>query len=251
MKKIIKILILLLLQIGSLISAGAQQIQSLTKPFLEFKDNTLIISYSFPRGCKTAYKVWIDIKDSKGNQIEAFSLSGDVGPNIDPGPNKRIVWNMDNDNVFLNDSISVRILAEQMPKHFSKLNLLASSALLPGLGQSKISGRAYWLVGIVSYGSLAGSYWFNRKAIDSYELYINSEVREDNDSYFSKTIFQNNTSKVLAYSSLALWTANIVWMAIMPANRSNENKRITIGLKPEVYNSGNTISFYLTLNLSQ
>jgi len=249
--KIFKLLLVLFLLCSLPIVLFSQQTRTLSKPFLEFKNNILVILYNFPDDCKAIYRVWVEIKDSKGKSIQPNSIYGDIGENISPGKNKRISWNLMQDSIYLNDALSVRVLAQQMPKQFSRTNLIISSALLPGLGQSKNTGKPYWLTGIAAYGCLAGSYWFNRKASDSYELYLYSEEREANDNYFNKTVFQNNTSKVLAYSSIALWTANMVWIAIMPANRSNENKRITVGLKPEVYNSGNTISFYLTLNLSQ
>jgi len=251
MGKPIKIFIFILLLTGSLSITSAQQTNTLTKPFLEFKDNTLIISYSFPQGCKGKYKVWVQIKDSQGSTIEASSFSGDIGANIDPGSNKRIMWNMGSDSIFLNDAVSVKVLAEQMPKHFSKIGLFASSALLPGLGQSRLSGRPYWIAGAAAYGCLAGSYWFNRKAVYSYQFYLDSDIRQENDDYFNKTVSQDRISKTLAWSSLGIWTANLLWMAVMPDKRDtgNNEKRINLGLKPDVSDFGHDISLYLTINL--
>ncbi len=231
-----------------------QNIERINSPILEYKDKNLHIIYNLPATGSGLYMVSIEIVNSKGEKIDALSLSGDIGPGISSGNHKHIIWNIEKDSTFLNEAISVRIIAQLMSKNYSKGNLLFKSTLLPGLGQSNISkGKPYWLTGIIAYGCLGGSYWYNRQSIQSYDFYSAAETRDDNDRYFDLANQQDQISKILAYSAIGIWAVNIVWMVIMPDRRDSYivQNRINFWVRPQSTLNSQTVSLCLSINIAQ
>jgi len=67
--------------------------------------------------------------------------------------------------------------------------LILSSTILPGAGLTRVhSGKPYWIIGIAGYGCIAASVLINKKAVSSYNAYVNSyDINE------SKTLALKNT----------------------------------------------------------
>ena len=85
----------------------------LSKPRLELEDNNLVISYDILNSKQTdKFRIWIEITDSIGQNINARSLSGDIGENVLGGNNKKITWNLKADNISLDIGIYVQVYAE-------------------------------------------------------------------------------------------------------------------------------------------
>ena len=97
-------------------SCFSQTRAKVSDPRLEFVGNTLHISYDILNSTQEEkFEISIVIKDEDGNTINAKSLSGDIGEDIPGGRNKRVSWNLEADNVFINAYISVKINAIFIP----------------------------------------------------------------------------------------------------------------------------------------
>jgi len=232
--------------------ALAQDTDSLSCPDLKLENNTLTIRYRFPEKINGRYRVWIELKDSNGNPFEAHSVSGDFGRNIKAGSDKTISWDYLNDSYIADGPLSLRVLAEKTSKDFSTANLMISSSLWPGLGQSKISGKPFWLIGLAGYSCLGGSLLFNRKAVSSYALYIHSDIREESRKFFSDSEKFDKTSKILAYSAVGIWGLNIVWMILNNDDRiQNRDNKLKFGIQSLPDTQGNNFALLMSINISK
>lgn len=210
---------------------------TITKPRVEIFEDNLIINYDI-LNAKTSdfYKVWIEVTDSDGNKINAVSVTGDVGMEIKGGADKRIVWNMINDKIYIDKEITIEVKAEKSTKEvklketeertmnmtdISKVNMVITSLPLPGLGQSLLKrGKPYWLVGVAGYGCLAGSVILNRMAASTYDDYKLSVDYDDRISLYDEAILKDKYSKYMAYSAIGIWAADLIWVIATPTKSS-------------------------------
>ena len=93
----------------------AQMTFSVSQPRLKIANDSLIITYDI-LGVKTGDKfyIWLEITDSTGKEIDANTLKGDIGDNIIAGANKQIIWNLIADEIFINNTVDVEIIAEKI-----------------------------------------------------------------------------------------------------------------------------------------
>jgi hypothetical protein len=225
-----------------------QTVITVTRPRLEVSGNNLIIQYDILNTKSSDFFiVWIEVTDIAGNKIKALSLAGDVGNDIKGGRNKRITWNFINDSIFIDENLFVEVKAEKIAeqekpvdteisddtetriqeetKSVSKGNMVLSSVVLPGWGQTKIHpGKPFWIIGAAGYGCLAGSVFLNRSASSAYNDYKLSMDLDESNALFDKALQKNNISRILAYTAIGIWTADIVWVLLTPA----ESKESTV-----------------------
>jgi len=91
----------------------AQTTVRLSKPRLELKDNNINIYYDILNSRQTdKFRIWVEITDSTGNNVDARSLSGDIGENVSGGNDKKITWDLAADNIYPETSIYVQVNAE-------------------------------------------------------------------------------------------------------------------------------------------
>jgi hypothetical protein len=238
----LKYLILLFLLLPDALYGQARI--TVTKPRLEVSDENLIIQYDILNAKSSDFfMVWIEVTDAAGNKIKALSITGDIGKEIKGGRNKRITWNLSNDSILIDEDISVEVKAEKIimqeeqaetetseetktikvdegnagMKEISKGNMVLSSVALPGWGQTKTNkGKPYWLIGAAGYGCLAGSVILNRSASSAYDDYKKSMDLDESNALFDKALQRNSVSKVLAYSAIGIWVADIIWVLATP-----------------------------------
>lgn len=88
---------------------------TVSEPQLSISNNNLIITYDI-LGAKAdeKFNIWLEISDNNGVKINASTLSGDIGDSITGGANKRIVWNLLADNIFIDNTVNVEIIAEKI-----------------------------------------------------------------------------------------------------------------------------------------
>ena len=103
-----------------------------SEPKMKRKDNLVYITYDFLNGQPTdTFNVTVDISDAFGNSIHESALSGDIGNDVMGGENKTIVWNLNVDRIYMEDDISVKILAQnRLPVPKSKLILISEIPLV-------------------------------------------------------------------------------------------------------------------------
>ncbi|MCD6564950.1 MAG: hypothetical protein J7K53_03300 [Bacteroidales bacterium] len=222
-------------------------------PRLFFVENRLTIEYDiFNSISKNLFNVWVVITDDTGNSLDPVSLSGDVGEKVPGGINKTITWDIEKDQVLLNQEIFVEVRIEDITRRvrkkeifldntttpFKKGGLIFTSTLLPGTGLTKINyGKPFWLIGIAGYGCIASSIVFNKKAADNYESYLNSfDITESRD-FYDKSQDQDRSSKILVYTAIGIWVADLIWVTTS-VNKKNKiillRKNQSFLIKPDI-----------------
>jgi hypothetical protein len=265
MKEKIIFILIIILMIPFHIITNAQIVVS--KPRLSLTENKLTIEYDILNSQPTdTFNVWIGVTDANGNIIKVSSLTGDFGEKIKGGLNRKIIWDLKQDNIIIEEGIFVEVMAEKnkipevqkesLPitelssvsktentkdsslaettmvskteiskestydesnsssreKRVSKGNIVLSSIVLPGWGQSKIhQKKPYWIMGVTAYGCLAGSIILNHIGASTYDDYLASTDIEDCNTLFKKSVRQDNISEYLAYSAVGIWTINMIW----------------------------------------
>ncbi|HUX97622.1 MAG TPA: hypothetical protein VMV47_17950 [Bacteroidales bacterium] len=211
---------------------SAQGVQIGT-PKLDFDGNMLSITYDISNASQTdKFYVWVVIMKKNGEILKANSLTGDIG-DIKAGNNKVIIWIPANDNVFLNEEITVEVRAEKYVKSFNKGSAMLLSLVLPGLGQTKMSGgKPYWIMGVASYGALAGGLVTYSGYKDNYDKYLAEESDpQKRADYLSQAEKRATMSGALFVTAAAIWTANLLWVAVAP-NRYQPLKYRPLTLYP-------------------
>jgi hypothetical protein len=221
----------------------------ITPPVIKFDGNLLSISYDIINKDKTdQFYVWVEIDKKNGERIKAESLSGDIGEKIRCGTGKDIIWVPANDSVFLDEEISVEVKAEKYVRSMKKGSAVLMSALLPGLGQARISeGKPWWLTGIIAYGAVAGGVIEYSSALKTYDTYkASADITERADLY-DKVSRQKGVSQTLIISGAVLWAANLIWVSVMPPKyKPLQHTQITLGQS----HVGDSHSALLTLRVN-
>jgi hypothetical protein len=219
--------------------AFPQQEASLSKPELELSDKQLIIGYDIlGSDASDIFLISIELLDSEGSPLNATTLSGDIG-RVNGGRNKKIYWDMEKDDIRIDDRISVEVLAEQVTmekpatepgedittrppaRSISKRGMVISSALLPGLGQCRATGgKPYWIMGIASYGFLAGSIYYDLKSESTYDDYLAATTTSTRDELYNDARNEKKVSRIFGLYTLGIWAGNMVWVILQspPSN---------------------------------
>ena len=247
---------LLFLWLGASLPAFSQSKTTLSKPRLEYRDYKLTIGYDFLNfRPQDVFTVGLLVTDSAGRTINASSLSGDIGDSITGGTNKKIVWNIENDRLSLDEEVFVEVIARKMKpavaeeektvaenkpaatvKSVSKASMLVSSLVLPGLGQSRArKNYTFLLMGAAGYGCLGGAVLMNRKATNTYDMYKNEKNDiEKRSNLFDQTERQDNISERLANAAAGIWAINIIW-TIFVTDKSKESADVQEHRRLKIY----------------
>jgi hypothetical protein len=222
-----------------LMSRSFSQGVLLTQPRLKTEGNELIIYYDIiTRKLTDQLFIWVEMKRSNGEIIQAKALSGDVGANVKAGNNKKIIWSAEKDSIYLNEEIVVEVKAEKYIRSFHRGSMLLKAVVFPGWGEASISGsKLWWLTGITAYGTLGTGYLFNKKYLKSYGSYkvaLDPLKRQD---LLKQTQKELDLSSVMLYTAASVWVANILWVALVP-NRYQplQHTKLSINSAPDLYN---------------
>jgi hypothetical protein len=227
------IFILLLISLLFRHHCQAQTPIQISDPKLELKGNIIHISYNILNS-KTSekYSVSIEITDSAGNKINAKAFAGDIGDYVSGGNTKHVTWNLEADSIFMDAEIFIKIYAkavhlpepvitekeedtaEIVPISFNRTGIIFQSLAFPGLGLSRMTGKPHWIRGAAGYGCIAGSIYFNRKAVSTYEDYKNQITVEDAQNLYDASANQDAISEALAYTAIAIWVADFIWTMV-------------------------------------
>ena len=171
------------------------------------------------------FKVWVKAFRPDGSEISVITLNGDVGKSVKEGKNNTIFWNLDGDLESQTSFIYIQVFAssnlirpQPFPSHLLK------SVVLPGWGQSS-KGKPYWIIGLGTYGVLAGSIWQNQQAEKDYKAYLTEVSLDDRSKFFEAAENKNRNSKFLAYAAGSIWIGNLIWASISK-NRSKSQLSI-------------------------
>lgn len=193
----------------------------ITKPELRADGEVIIISYDIiSRLNNDIFYIWVEITRTDGRVIHPTRLTGDIGEKIKAGQNKEIRWDISNDTISLNEEISVEVKGEKYVKSFTRAGVLARSLVLPGWGHTVAKpGKPWWIAGIAAYGSLSGGFYHHRKYLQNYKLYHEQRSSADlRAEYYEKAQKEDNLSREFFYGAAAIWTADLIWTAVLPDN---------------------------------
>jgi hypothetical protein len=250
---------------------AGQMPYSLSQPQLSVSDGNLVIKYDI-LGASSGDKfyVWMEVTDSLGKRVGAYSLNGDIGDSIKAGLNKQIIWNLQADNIFIDNTINIEIFAEKLVKpeivpeektitekpvpgreRVKTGKHVLQSAIFPGWGMTSLtSGKPYWIIGVAGVGCIATSYYYNLQAHSSYDEYLESSD-DDITGYYDDAIAQGNISKVFAWSAAAIWIADLGIVTIKAASINRAYKRsrtVAFSVSPPVDLITDTPVFTLRYN---
>lgn len=247
----------------------AQSEFEVAKPDLSLNNHGIQIDYQLLNSSLSdTFIVRIEVTDTHGRFIQAQTLSGDVGENIPGGSDKRILWDIEADSIYLNAEIFIEVYAElQAPqvaeilpqvvdtppkivdtppkivdetvqnvkdtaqnteviameekisesggKSIKRTGIVLQSMLLPGLGLSRVNpGQPHWIKGVVGYGCIAGTLYFNKMAVKSYNEYLASNSSSERDISFNQAERQDVISEVMAFAAIGVWVTDLVWTIV-------------------------------------
>lgn len=198
------------------------------------EDENLVITYDIVKA-KTGetFDVSVNISTVSGQKLSAFALSGDIGPGVYGGKYKKITWNLEEDNVYIDDEIVVEVLAESMMKEkaVSVGGALLRSLAFPGWGNSYVKqGGAYWLMGVAAWGAAGGAIYFNNKAYNAYEDYKASTDAEERDQFYTDAEDYHQMQKKLMIGAAAIWAVDLIWTGIQTGNAKRSGpKKMSMG----------------------
>jgi len=207
----------------------------ISKPRLELKDNNINIFYNILNSSQTdKFKIWIEITDSIGNKIDTQSLIGDIGDNVSGGSNKKIIWDITADSIYLDVGIYIQVNAEvQTPtetveiskpvKKISRGGSIIRSIVFPGWGLSMINkGKPHWLKGLTGYGCIVASVIYNKKAISSYDDYLNTYNLPEIDEFYNNSVKEDNLSEIFGYTAMGIWLIDFIWTVVGSSKHIND-----------------------------
>jgi hypothetical protein len=230
----------------------------------DLKGSQLIITYDIENYARNeVFYITAEIFYESGERISAKSLSGDIKGNVRGGKNKTIIWDLGKDRIELKGAIYIEITAspelvaektreDKTEKSIGLTVPLIQSIVLPGLGNARITRKPYWIVGIIGYGSLASSYWFNQRAASSYDNYLserdNPDLRID---YYNDADTEKQISVACGIAAGVIWAADLTLLII---NHNKHKKRFSSMSVPQTtfginYNP-NLHSNMLTIRIS-
>jgi len=232
------IFIILTVLISFHLSCFAQIPVKLSTPYLEIKANTVNIYYNIINSSEAnKFNIWVEITDSTGNKINAHSLYGDLGNNVGGGNNKMITWDFVRDSILNDTGIYIQIYAEPLPQEKAEEIIpsvrkeihpgltVFQSILFPGWGLSRINkGSPHWIKGLTGYGLIATSIIYNRKAISSYNDYLNASDIQVVDELYKNSVKQDNISEICAYTAIGIWVIDLVWTLADSSKLKKNNK---------------------------
>ena len=258
---------LLLVMVFGFFDTAAQKFKIITKT-AEIIDNKVIITYNFATYKQDQrFKVWIEIKNSSGKKLNIESLSGDTGKNITGGKDKQIVWDFLGDKILIDDEIGIEVMAELIVNEVSGIieeepdiveeelvinekpektvstgKVLILSAVLPGMGITKVKHKKTYLVlGVITYGTAAMSYVYNNMAYNNYTEYSDGETISTESEFFSKSSSQKSLSNIFMYTAAAAWSANMIWTFIAA---KNNNSTAGLGKSSKINFTANINPYY-------
>ena len=183
-----------------------------------FDGHQLFVQYDLVnKDPSDVFHVWLEITRRNDIPVTATAVKGEVGGNIRPGINKKITWVPADDAIFLDEEVSVELIAEKYEKSFNKGSMLLLSAVVPGSGLTRISqGKPWWLAGLTTYGTLTGGFVCHSSYKKSYEAYKSETDPVERADLFDISQKNKNLSNAFFISAAALWLGNMVWVAAKP-----------------------------------
>lgn len=215
------------------------------------RNDTLFVTYDLVKAKSSEwFDVTMTVKTPSGKVYFPVALSGHAGKFVAGGKGKRIAWAITKDNVFIDEEIFVELRAmpmdgkpqetadtqpktkpdvvsepeyssvrerELVSRTYSKGGAIVLSAIMPGLGVTKQrEGGAHWLLGLATYGLVAGGVIMNVSANSAYKDYKEATTAADRDALYDKATGRAKTGKYLYFGAAGIWAGSMIWTILTP-----------------------------------
>ncbi|MEZ5195312.1 MAG: hypothetical protein R2764_02580 [Bacteroidales bacterium] len=108
----LKLVLITCLIFTAALSLKAQSIAEVENIDFYSEDTKLIITYDIIKaGTGELFDIWIKVKTDSGKEIIPRSIYGDIGKGVTGGINKRIYWDLESDQVNLDEEITIEVFA--------------------------------------------------------------------------------------------------------------------------------------------
>jgi hypothetical protein len=206
-------------------SLYAQKLPVVSEPRPELRGNLLLIHYDILYSDRSQrFLVELEITYPNGTKLNTRTLSGDIGTDIEGGENKKIIWDLEADRILIDNDILIKINAEIITgepesgtsasaagdDRFSRASLMLRSVVFPGWGLSMYRGGPHWIKGVAGYGCIAGSIYYNRMAVNTYNQYKDQSDSDMANRYYELAVDQDQISEVLMYTAIGIWVADLI-----------------------------------------
>ena len=211
----------------------AQTVPTVTKPELTFRNDSLIIRYQFKDCQNQRFHVWLDVHTVDGKKLYPKTLSGDIGNNVPCGSNKVIYWNMAADSMYMDEVLYVKVMAETsvevtVTEKGGNGKYFFASLLFPGSGLNLKMGnnKPYWLMGIVGYGGVATTLYFDQMARTNYNKYDQETDPVKRKDYYNSYEDYKKYRMISAISTGTVWLTNLIWTMVA---KNGEPPKVSLG----------------------
>jgi len=218
---------------------------------------TLVITYDIVKAKNgELFDIWIKITTESGKSILPQSKTGDVGPGVSGGPNKRIVWDLEADNTTIDEEFLVEVFARselkktkaEKPKRegISTGGAMLLSAILPGLGKTIANkGGSQWFWGVIGYGCIAGTVVMNNNAYNAYEDYKVATNPDDRDEFFKQAEENDLYSKVFLGTAATIWVIGIITTgtSVGKMNKNRQKSGLSLNYTFDAYTGKPLVGF--------
>ena len=169
----------------------------------QFNNDRIEVNYGF-ENCNPAdkYIVWIEAFTESGKIIKAKTLLGDTR-DVTPMPEKKIVWNVVNDSIFLDEKIFIKLFASKLTERNMQKAWLFST-LYPGAGHRQAGGKNKLYLGAIGYAGIAGIFVFNGMAANALSSYATANAANEA-ALLSNAKMYNTLSLSSLGISAAVW----------------------------------------------
>jgi len=201
----------------------------------------LVIKYDIVNAKSSElFEIWIKLTTESGKVIIPKSTTGDMGSDVTGGPNKRIVWDLNADDIKIEEAFDVEVFARSNyvePKEVKPKKegvgvgtAVLLSAILPGLGKTVAKGGGtQWMWGVVGYGCIAGTIVMNNNAYNALDDYRIADNPEERDDYFSKAESYDLYSKIFLGTAATIWVIDLITTATTASKlRKQKNNKYSI-----------------------
>jgi len=218
------------------LTINAQENIRISTPDVSIVNNVLTIKYDLT-GCGTGdyINIRLVVLNAKGDTIKPVYVTGDIGSRVNCGFGKKIEWNVARDNILVDEDFDIQVIGKpvkqeapvyiQPQKTLTRGNIMLSSALLPGLGLKKASGKVGYLAfsGLV-YGTAAASLGAYFRSMQLYDDYKAAPTSTESDNLYSKFEKTWNMAKFLGMGAAGVWTVNMIWSVAIPVKETSGMK---------------------------
>lgn len=169
------------------------------------ENKSVLINYSF-ENCKEndKYFVWAKAFDESNNELRISKIDGDINQ-VYPSAEKKIVWNIEEDSLQINEKVRVQLFAARLPEIAVGRSYLLSTAM-PGLGHSSVGGFNKYLLGSIGYAGIGGSVLLNRISANSSRKYASEFDKQKSEKFY------NDAKKFQLLSLTSLGIGISMWL---------------------------------------